>query len=70
MAIGLVVTAPAVAIEGVPPRLDRHDVILLAVAGPGSVLGLVLAYTALRIGKVGVVAPVVSTQGRDRRRAR
>jgi drug/metabolite transporter (DMT)-like permease len=35
----------------------------MAVAGVGNVAGLLFAYSALRIGKVGIVAPLVSTQG-------
>ncbi len=33
------------------------------VAGVGSSVGLLLMYQALRIGKVGVVAPITSTEG-------
>jgi drug/metabolite transporter (DMT)-like permease len=36
---------------------------LLAVAGLGNAVGLLFAYSGLRIGKVGIVAPVTSTQG-------
>src|SRR5918996_540054 len=36
---------------------------MLAVAGIGNVVGLLLAYAALRVGKVGIVAPVIATQG-------
>jgi uncharacterized membrane protein len=35
----------------------------LAAAGIGNVIGLILAYSALRIGQVGVVAPLVSAEG-------
>jgi drug/metabolite transporter (DMT)-like permease len=35
----------------------------LLVAGVGNVLGLLLEYQAVRIGKVGVVAPIASTEG-------
>lgn len=35
----------------------------LAIAGLGNVAGLLLAYRALRIGPVSVVAPIVSTEG-------
>jgi drug/metabolite transporter (DMT)-like permease len=63
MAIGLAITVPAVVLEGVPDGLDPGAAGWLAVAGVGNVLGLLLAYAALRVGKVGIVAPVVSTQG-------
>ena len=35
----------------------------LAIAGFGNVAGLMLAYRALRVGPVSVVAPIVSTEG-------
>lgn len=63
MLIGLAVIAPLVAVRGVPAGLDVRSGAWLAVAGVGNVLGLLLAYAALRRGKVGVVAPLVSTQG-------
>jgi drug/metabolite transporter (DMT)-like permease len=63
MLIGLAVVAPLVALEGVPDELDAESGTWLAVAGIGNVVGLLLAYAALRLGKVGVVAPVVATQG-------
>jgi drug/metabolite transporter (DMT)-like permease len=63
MLIGLAILAPLVAIEGVPDGLDGGSLAWLAVAGVGNVVGLLLAYAALRAGKVGIVAPVVSTQG-------
>jgi drug/metabolite transporter (DMT)-like permease len=63
MLIGLAITAPAVVLEGIPDGLDGESTTWLAVAGVGNVVGLLLAYAALRVGKVGIVAPLVSTQG-------
>lgn len=63
MLIGLAIIAPAVAFSGVPEGLNARALGWLAVAGGGNVVGLLLAYAALRIGKVGVVAPLVGTQG-------
>jgi drug/metabolite transporter (DMT)-like permease len=63
MLIGLVVLVPFAALDGVPDGLDGDSLAWLAVAGVGNVVGLLLVYAALRMGKVGVVAPVVSTQG-------
>jgi drug/metabolite transporter (DMT)-like permease len=63
MLIGLAIVAPLVALEGVPDELDAESGTWLAVAGIGNVVGLLLAYAALRRGKVGIVAPVVATQG-------
>jgi drug/metabolite transporter (DMT)-like permease len=63
MLIGLAIVAPLVVLEGVPDGLDAESGAWLAVAGVGNVVGLLLAYAALRIGKVGIVAPVIATQG-------
>lgn len=60
---GLVIVGPLIALEGVPDGLDADNVAWLAVAGVGNVVGLLLAYAGLRAGKVGIVAPIVSTQG-------
>jgi drug/metabolite transporter (DMT)-like permease len=63
MLIGLAIVAPLVVAEGVPDGLDAESGAWLAVAGIGNVVGLLLAYAALRVGKVGIVAPVIATQG-------
>jgi drug/metabolite transporter (DMT)-like permease len=62
MLVGLVVTVPLAAAQGVP-HFDAANVTWLLVGGAGNVLGLVITYYALRSGKVGVVAPIVSTEG-------
>jgi len=63
MVVGLLVTIPAVAVTGVPPTLDARAASWLAVSGVGNVVGLLLEYAGLRIGKVGIVAPIASTEG-------
>jgi drug/metabolite transporter (DMT)-like permease len=63
MLVGLALVGPLAAIEGAPDGLDGEAVLLLAIAALGNVAGLLLAYAGLRMGKVGVVAPVMSTQG-------
>lgn len=63
MLVGLVVTLPIVAAAGLPAELDRGSLGWLAVGGIGNVLGLGLEYAGLRVGKVGVVAPIASTEG-------
>jgi drug/metabolite transporter (DMT)-like permease len=63
MLIGLAIVLPLVLLEGVPDDLDGESGAWLAVAGIGNVVGLLLAYAALRVGKVGIVAPVIATQG-------
>jgi len=62
MLVGLVLSVPIVVAGGIPP-LDETALLLLAVSGFGNVLGLLLAYTAFGSGKVGVVAPIISSEG-------
>jgi drug/metabolite transporter (DMT)-like permease len=63
MIIGFLVTVPAAAINGIPSNLDGSSAIWLVLAGTGNVAGLLVAYEALRIGKVGIASPVMSTEG-------
>jgi drug/metabolite transporter (DMT)-like permease len=63
MLVGLVVVGPAVLVEGRPAALDGSALGWLAVAGVGNLGGLLLVYSGLRIGKVGVVAPISSSEG-------
>ncbi|MGQ0574475.1 MAG: EamA family transporter, partial [Pseudonocardia sp.] len=63
MPIGLLVVGPVALAGGVPERLDDAALGWMVVAGVGDVGGLLLAYAALANGKVGVVAPIVATQG-------
>jgi drug/metabolite transporter (DMT)-like permease len=63
MLTGLIVVGPAVLVEGRPAALDRGALGWLAVAGAGNVGGLLLVYSGLRIGKVGIVAPISSSEG-------
>lgn len=60
---GFCIVAPWAVLEGVPDRLDATSAAWLTIAGCGNVLGLLLAYGALRVGKVGIVAPIISTEG-------
>jgi drug/metabolite transporter (DMT)-like permease len=55
-----VVAAPV--FEGVPD-VGPHGAAWALLAGAASVFGLSMLYRALRIGKVGVVAPIASTEG-------
>ena len=63
MLIGLVLVGPVALAEGKPDALDGGAVVWLAIAGLGNVGGLLLVYGGLRIGKVGVVAPISSSEG-------
>lgn len=60
---GLVVNLAVVAAEPRPHSLSGADVVWLVVSGAGNVAGLLLIYSALRHGKVGLVAPITSTEG-------
>ena len=62
MAVGLVITVPFVVVSGVPANLGP-SLPWMALAGLGNVLGILLAGFALRVGKVGVVAPILATGG-------
>jgi drug/metabolite transporter (DMT)-like permease len=63
MIVGLLITAPAALAQGVPAQLRGGTLGWLALAGFGNVAGLLLTYAGLRTGKVGIVAPIVSTEG-------
>jgi drug/metabolite transporter (DMT)-like permease len=63
MAVGLVVTAPVAIGVGVPAALHGMTLVWLALSGAGNVVGLGLAYHAMRAGQVALVAPLVSVEG-------
>ncbi|MGZ4386157.1 MAG: EamA family transporter [Gaiellaceae bacterium] len=63
MGVGMLIVGPAVAVTGIPARMDAAIVGWLVVSGAGNVVGLLLVYKALRIGKVGLVAPITSSEG-------
>jgi drug/metabolite transporter (DMT)-like permease len=63
MTVGLVLSAPVAAVAGVPDGLDASSAGWLVVSGAANVAGLLLTYGALSLGKVGVVAPITSTEG-------
>jgi drug/metabolite transporter (DMT)-like permease len=63
MLVGLVITAPLAAAAGPPGRAPASAWAWLALSGGGNVAGLVLAYRAMRVGQVSLVAPLVSTEG-------
>jgi drug/metabolite transporter (DMT)-like permease len=61
--VGLVVTAPFAVASGPLPPITPTLTLWLTFSGVGSVVGLMLVYRALRIGKVGVVLAIASTEG-------
>lgn len=63
MLVGLLVTVPTLGLVSAPVGVDAAEVGWLAVSGGGNVAGLLLAYSGLRVGKVAIVAPILSTEG-------
>lgn len=62
MLVGLVITTPFVFFSGVPANLGA-SLPWMTAAGLGNVIGILIAGFALRVGKVGVVAPILATEG-------
>jgi len=62
MLIGLVITTPFVVVSGVPANIGP-SIPWMVVLGLGNVIGILVAGFALRVGKVGVVAPILATEG-------
>jgi drug/metabolite transporter (DMT)-like permease len=63
MLVGLLCVGPVAAWNGIPARLGWSEGGLLLISGAGNVGGLLLTYKAYRIGKVGIIAPITSTEG-------
>jgi drug/metabolite transporter (DMT)-like permease len=63
MVVGVIVGLPIAAVSPGPETLEPSTLALLGLAGICYVIGLQLTYTALRIGKVSIVAPIVATEG-------
>jgi drug/metabolite transporter (DMT)-like permease len=63
MLVGLLVDLVAIGVTGAAPPTDGRTLLLLLAAGIGNVVGLLLFFAALRIGKVGILAAIASTEG-------
>ncbi len=63
MIVGTIVGLPLALVSGVPNDVPPEAPVLLLVAGLAYSAGLYTAYRALVIGKVGIVAPIVATEG-------
>jgi bacterial/archaeal transporter family protein len=63
MLIGLVMVVPFVLVSGVPRSLDATSAGWLLVSGVANVAGFLTAYSALGLGQIGAVTPIVSTEG-------
>src|SRR5438876_797526 len=63
MLVGLMVTGPFAVRDGIPAQLTAAQLGWLAFTGCGNVLGLLLAYAGLRLGRVGIaIAAVLASQ--------
>ena len=63
MLVGLAIALPFAAVSGPVPAITPTLAVWLAASGFGSVIGLLLVYRGLRIGKIGVVLALASTEG-------
>ncbi len=63
MLVGLLLVVPAILAFGLPVTFSTDNLFWLALIGIGNVGGLLLEFVALRIGKVGIVATIASTEG-------
>ena len=63
MLFGLVANLAVIAVGPQPGTLGSTDIAWMLVSGLGNAAGLLLEYSALRRGKIGIVTPVTSTEG-------
>lgn len=63
MLVGLAVSVPLLVLTGAEVSFSEFELLHLVVAGLANSGGLLLLYSALRRGKVALVAPIVSTEG-------
>ena len=63
MAVGWLAAIGPAFISAPPPRLGLPEVAALVATGLSHNIGLLLAYRALSIGRVSIVAPITSTEG-------
>lgn len=63
MLVGAVAAAVPAALSRPEGPVEAGPVALMLFAGAAYVLGLLVNYTALRIGRISLVAPIVSTEG-------
>jgi len=62
MLTGTIVTIPFLIASGWP-EISGKNLLIMGFAGIGNIGGLFFCLRALQIGKVGLVAPIVSTEG-------
>ena len=62
MLTGTIITIPFLIVSGWPD-ISGKNLLIMGFAGIGNIGGLFFSLRALQIGKVGLVAPIVSTEG-------
>ena len=62
MLVGLAIGVPATLVSE-RPNLGPDDLAFLTISGLGNVFGLLMSYSAARLGKVAIVGPITSTEG-------
>ncbi|HAN70565.1 MAG TPA: hypothetical protein DCQ36_03120 [Actinobacteria bacterium] len=60
--VSSLIVIPWALLDGIP-EVTSQQVLLMVVSGVGNVGGFLCVYTALKYGKVGLVAPIVATEG-------
>jgi drug/metabolite transporter (DMT)-like permease len=63
MLVGFLLVLPIALVRGIPTDIGAGDGFWLFVASTGAVGGLGIGYTALKRGKLSVVAPITATEG-------
>jgi drug/metabolite transporter (DMT)-like permease len=63
MVIGLVIGLPVALVVSPEPDFGGDALLWMALSGFGNVVGLLLTYAAYRIGAVGIVSTIDSTEG-------
>ena len=63
MLVGIVIMTPLALATGRPEALDAASGAWAAAGGLGAVCGLVAVYAGLRVGQIGIVAPIAATEG-------
>ena len=63
MIVGLISTLPFTFAAGIPAELDASNLMWLTLAGVGNVAGLLIAFQSMKLGKIGVIAPILATEG-------
>lgn len=61
--IGLVLLLPALVVSERPTNLRPDVIFWWCTFGACTIAGLLVAYAAFRIGKVGLLAPIIATEG-------